>query len=59
MRGKYDVRRRGNEEWGVIKDNIATHCYTPHIAITLLWLKEAENTVVIVIQEQLGLNFPF
>ena len=53
--GKIRCRRRGNEEWGVIKGT------SPHSArvITLFRRKEAENTVVIVVQEQLTLNFIF
>ena len=46
MRGKYDDgRRRGNEEWGVIKITFPL-CYN----LALYQRKEAENTVVLLLK---------
>ena len=54
MRGKYDDgRRRGNEEWGVIKITFP-QCYN----LALHWdqRKEAENTVVLLLKIEQAQN---
>ena len=52
MRGKYDDgRRRGNEEWGVIKITFP-QCY--NLALDLR--KEAENTVVLLLKIEQAQN---
>ena len=52
MRGKYDDgRRRGNEEWGVIKITFP-QCYN----LALDQRKEAENTVVLLLKIEQAQN---
>ena len=52
MRGKYDDgRRRGNEEWGVIKITFLL-CYN----LALYQRKEAENTVVLLLKIEQAQN---
>ena len=52
MRGKYDDgRRRGNEEWGVIKITFPL-CYN----LALYQRKEAENTVVLLLKIEQAQN---